>query len=142
MIRTLLLVLCLLVAPKDDPNKKDQDALQGDWACDRFVVAGMPLDDDNAQSMFRTHKGDSYTLYLFRKKLAGGTFKLDATKTPKQIDLIPEGKGKAGVVRGIYKLEKDSLTVCYGAPGKDRPTAFESKMETGHTLTVWTREKK
>ncbi len=142
MMRTFLFVLCLLAAAKDDPNKKDQDALQGDWACERYVVNGMALDDDNAQSIFRTHKDDGYTLYLFRKKIGGGTFKLDATKTPKQIDLTPEGKGKTGVVHGIYKLEKDTLTVCFGAPDKDRPTTFASKMDSGDTLTVWKKEKK
>ena len=142
MIRTLLLVLCLLAAAKDDPNKKDQDAMQGDWACERFVVDGGALDDDNAQSIFRTNKGDDYTLYLFRKKIGGGTFKLDATKTPRQIDLIPEGKGKVAAAKGIYKLEKDTLTICAGAPGKDRPVAFESKMGSGHTLSVWKKEKK
>jgi uncharacterized protein (TIGR03067 family) len=142
MIRTFLLVLCLLAVTKDDPNKKDQDAMQGDWACERYVVSGMPLDDDNAQSIFRTNKDDGYTVYLFRKRLGGGTFKLDATKTPKQIDLMPEGKGKAGAVRGIYKLEKDTLTICYAAPGKERPATFEAKMDSGHTLTVWKKEKK
>jgi uncharacterized protein (TIGR03067 family) len=142
MIRTLLLVLCLLVAAKDDPNKKDQDAMQGDWAGERFVVSGMELDDDNAQSIFRSIKGDSYTVYLFRKKIDGGKYKIDATKSPKQIDLMPEGKEKAGVIRGIYKLEKDTLTVTYSAAGKDRPTTFESKAGSGHTMTVWKKEKK
>jgi uncharacterized protein (TIGR03067 family) len=142
MIRTLFLVLCLLVAAKDDANKKDLDAMQGDWACESYTVSGMPLDDDNAHSIFRTHKGDTFAVYLFRKKLSGGTFKLDATKTPKEIDLIPEGKGKEAVVKGIYKLEKGTLTVCAGAPGKDRPAAFESKAGTPNQLTVWKREKK
>jgi uncharacterized protein (TIGR03067 family) len=142
MIRSLLLVLCLLAAAKDDPNKKDQDAMQGDWACESYVVGGGALDDDNAQSIFRTNKGDTYTLYLFRKKIGGGTFKLDATKTPRQIDLIPEGKGKEATVKGIYKLQKGTLTICAGDPGKDRPAAFESKMGTGHTLSVWKKEEK
>jgi uncharacterized protein (TIGR03067 family) len=141
MIRTLLLASCLLLAVKDDPNVKDQDAMQGDWACESFVIAGMALDDDNAQSIFRTIKGNGYTTFLFRKKLDSGTFKLDATKTPREIDLTPADKGK-GVIRGIYKLEKDTLTMCYSTTGKDRPTKFESKAGTGHALAVWKREKK
>ena len=143
MIRTFLLVLCLLVAAKDDANKKDQDAMQGDWACERFVRDGMAFDDDAAGALFRTVKGSSYTVYRFRKAIGGGTFKLDATKSPRHIDLaLSDGPAKGKVIPGIYKLEKDALTLCYAQPGGKRPTEFASKEDSGVSLTVWKREKK
>jgi uncharacterized protein (TIGR03067 family) len=142
MIRSVFLLLCLVAAEKDDASKKDMDAMQGDWAAERMVRDGFAFPDDDAQAIFRTVKGDAYTMFRFRKKIGAGTFKLDATKTPKQIDATPTGGAKGMVVRGIYKIEKGVLTICFAMPGKDRPTAFEAKEGSGHTLTVWKKEKK
>jgi uncharacterized protein (TIGR03067 family) len=130
-----------VAAQKADAGKGDLDAMQGDWAADRLVSDGIVVDDDNAQALFRTIKGDTYTVFRFRKKVSAGTFKLDATKTPRHIDLVPAGGPKGTVIHGIYKLEKGMLTICYGAPGKNRPAAFESKEGSGHTLSVWKKEK-
>jgi uncharacterized protein (TIGR03067 family) len=47
------------------------------------------------------------------------------------------------VYLGIYLLERNTLTICYGPPygtDKQRPTAFETKAGSGHTLFVLTRE--
>ena len=47
-----------------------------------------------------------------------GTFKLDATKTPKQMDTISTEKE---IMLGIYELEGDSFKVCFAPVGKPRP---------------------
>jgi uncharacterized protein (TIGR03067 family) len=141
-MRSLFVVLCLLAADKDDPSRKDHDRMQGEWAAERFVSNGTALENDDAQAYFRTIKGDTYTVFRFRKKVGSGTFKLDATKTPKHIDLVPANMPKGTVIQGIYKLDNDTLTLCYAAPGKKRPAAFESKEGSGDTLTVWKKEKK
>jgi uncharacterized protein (TIGR03067 family) len=141
-IGLLVLSLCLLGADTEDANKKDQKAMQGDWAGDRFVRDGMAFPDDDAQGFFRTNKDDTYTVFRFRKKISSGKFKLDASKSPKQINMIPDGAPEGVSIKGIYKIEGNKLTICYALPKQDRPTAFESKEKTGHTLTVWIREKK
>jgi uncharacterized protein (TIGR03067 family) len=133
-----ILLVGLLIA---DGEAKDKEAMQGDWNCDKMVRDGMALPDDAAQALFRNVKGDAYTVHRFRAKAGSGTFKLDASKTPKQIDMTPDG-GKAGTIEGIYKIDGDKLTMCYAAPKGKRPTAFESKEDSGVTLTVWVREKK
>jgi uncharacterized protein (TIGR03067 family) len=73
-----------------------------------------------------------------------GTFKLDAGKEPRKIDLaITTGNDKGKDQLGIYQLTGDMLKVCFAAPGsKDRPTEFASKANPRTLIVVLQREKK
>jgi uncharacterized protein (TIGR03067 family) len=56
------------------------------------------------------------------------TIKLDTSKNPAHIDITSVKDGKTEVNYGIYKFEKDVLTICAIEKGdaKDRPTKFEA----------------
>lgn len=133
----------LLADDKADANKKDLEKMQGDWALASMTRDGMKFPDEDAQALFRTVKGDHYTVSRYEKVVGKGTFTIDATKTPRTIDFLPETeKDKSRAIRGIYKFDGDKLTVCYAPAGKDRPTEFASKEGQMHTLMVWEREAK
>jgi uncharacterized protein (TIGR03067 family) len=144
MTRVVLLLLAAgALAAADAPagdDKKDLERMQGDWACDSYVVDGMKLPDDDAQAYFRTIQGDAYAVSRFKKVLGKGTIKLDASKKPKAIDALPAGRDKP--LLGIYEFDGERMKLCFAGPGKERPTAFTSEEGSGHTLTVWVREKK
>ena len=141
-VLVLSMVLTAAFADSDtDSNAKDLEKMQGDWAVVSFVVDGVKAEDDNAQSLFRTVKGNQYTVFLFDKPLATGTFKIDATKKPKTIDFTPDKMAGKSIL-GIYQMDGDTIKTCYAPPGKDRPTQFSSKKGPEHTLMVWEREKK
>ena len=55
------------------------------------------------------------------------SYKLDATKTPHEIDMTKTRNGKAETMYGIYKLEGDILTICgvESANPADRPKEFK-----------------
>jgi uncharacterized protein (TIGR03067 family) len=143
MKRTLLVLFAaMLLAAEDDASKRDREKMQGDWAAVSLVADGAKSADDEAQSLFRTVKGNGYTMFLFNKPLARYTFTLDATKEPKTIDVTPAGTAGGKTILGIYKLDGERWTICFAAPGKVRPKDFTSTEGSGQVLTVWEREKK
>jgi uncharacterized protein (TIGR03067 family) len=59
-------------------------------------------------------------------------YRLDATKSPKTIDIRHED---GRLERGIYEIRGESLVICSANPGtKQRPIAFESTPESKTTL--------
>jgi uncharacterized protein (TIGR03067 family) len=134
-----------LVAPhtgQNDASKKDLEMLQGDWAAISMIQDGQQLPVDDAQGFFRTITGNRYTVFRYEKTLAKWTFTIDATKKPRTIDSRREGNDKGVPSLGIYDLDAGKLKLCTAGPGKDRPTAFDSKPGSGQTYSVWEREKK
>ncbi len=66
-----------------------------------------------------------------------GTYTLDSTQTPKQIDTTTAGK--PGVVRGIYALEGNTLRMCFAQSGGRRPAAFATAAGSDALLMVLER---
>jgi uncharacterized protein (TIGR03067 family) len=143
---TLLLLGAVLLVAADKPadaSKQDLEKLQGDWGVASQVIDGKKVADDEAQTLFRTVKGDAYTVFFYDKPIGKGTFTIDATAKPKTIDARPEAAPKdAPPLLGIYEIEGDTYRVCFAPAGKERPKDFKCPAGSGQTLTVWKREKK
>lgn len=66
--------------------------------------------------------------------------KIESKGIPASIDIkITAGPDIDKVVKGIWKQEGKTLTICVAEPGKERPKEFAGKEGTGHTLLVFTR---
>jgi len=77
-----------------------------------------------------TLTADRYKTERGEQVLFDSTYKINAAKSPAQIDMIgTEGELTGKAALGILKLDGDSLTMCYVMPGKDRPAAFESVIQ-------------
>ncbi len=143
MRRISLLVVGVLFAgfAFAEEGQKDLDKLQGTWVRTSVERNGKPAPADELKNSKLTLKGDKYTLDDGKEKRTG-TFKLDATKTPKTLDIISDaGPNKGKTLKGIYKIEDDKFTYCVAGPDKDRPTEFSGKEGSGHTLLVNKRDK-
>jgi uncharacterized protein (TIGR03067 family) len=69
--------------------------------------------------------------------------RLDGKGKPAAVDLkITAGADLDKVVKAVWKLEGDALTVCTAEPGKDRPREFKAAEGSGHTLLVFKRLEK
>jgi uncharacterized protein (TIGR03067 family) len=119
-----------IAAPKlKDPPTNDAPSLVGEWVSDH----------ENGRRYIFTTDG-RFTYVLGKGSTAEYTYTADPTKTPAEIDLVP-APGGGPVVPGIYKIEGDTLTVCFTTPGAPRPTRFE-KSDTPHVgLSVYKRVK-
>jgi uncharacterized protein (TIGR03067 family) len=144
MLRRLLggvgLVLLVAAAEPADDVKAELEKFQGEWVMASGTRDGKDLPAAEAAKMTRVIKGDQFVLMSDGKEVAKGSFKVDPTKKPKTIDVRRAEEG-AKPVLGIYELDGGTQKVCIGAPGKDRPTAFESKEGSGNLLSVWKRKK-
>src|SRR5262245_52623372 len=103
-------------------TKKDQDLIQGNWDIVGLETGGKAEPDKNFKGNTFSFAKDRATLREANYPPVEFTFTTDPTKTPKTIDLA----GKNSVLRGIYKLDGDNLTLSLGI-GATRPTDFTTK---------------
>jgi uncharacterized protein (TIGR03067 family) len=130
-----------------DPSKKDVQRLQGTWTLVADEVNGKREEvRDAAELVIRENK------MTMRAKVRGtdvsdeSEFRVDATKTPKELDAIYTGQKdpeRKGVAKAIYRLSGDELTICGNAIGSEpRPTKFKTRPGDGLSLSVWKRKRR
>jgi uncharacterized protein (TIGR03067 family) len=129
-------------APKDTA-KKDLDKFQGTWTVVSVENSGQEMPADAVKELRLVIKGNERMMKMGDEVRARSTFKLDPSKSPKEIDLtLQEGDMKGMTFKGIYEIDGDTQKVCLNIEGGDRPKDFSSKEGSGHLLQVFKREKK
>jgi uncharacterized protein (TIGR03067 family) len=118
----------------------DLDGMQGTWKLVSAVEDGKALPEDKVKQTKIVIKGNTFRFPGLAEDATSraGTFKLDETTTPKQMDAISTDKE---VMLGIYALEENGYKVCFAPAGKPRPTDFGSEPGNGQILQVWQRQK-
>ena len=133
-------LLSTAAAQKDGADKKELEKFQGKWATASVTVDGEA--EDAIMDRFLAIKGDKATFLDKNKETGTGSIKLDPGKSPAHLDFTYEdGPAKGTTLKGIYKIEGDTMTLCLGGIGKDRPTEFASKPGSGTILIVQKRVK-
>jgi uncharacterized protein (TIGR03067 family) len=142
MLWPAALTTALLAAAdaKDDAVKKDMDALQGKWQLVSMQRDGDAV--DVSKDATRVITGDKYELTLRPGLAIKGTYKIDPSARPKKMETTASnGPYKDQELLGIYELSGDTLKICYAPPGKERPTEFKTKEDSGWILTVHKKTK-
>ena len=125
----------------DDAAKNELKRHQGIWIATSSLYDGQKVPEDVARSIKRIVTDDHVVWERNGKRFAGSKIMLDPTKDPKTIDVIPDGGRNRGEhILGIYKLERDTLTICMAGAGSPRPGEFTAEKGNGWTLQTFTRE--
>jgi uncharacterized protein (TIGR03067 family) len=128
----------------DAADKKDKEKLQGTWTAVSGEKGGQ--EDPEAKEHVLIFEGDKFSVQKGDKVAVRGTFKIDASKSPKTMDLeITEGPAdvKNKTAQAIYALDGEELTWCVAEPGSgERPEKLATKEGVKHVLVKLKREKK
>lgn len=135
----VLTAICLLTATlafAGDAN--DQKKFQGGWQRVAILDDGKKVEGTEKASV--VFNGNDYTLKDGDTVKSTGTFKLDASKSPKEFDVMPgAGPYKGKILKGIYKFEGELLIYCIAGPDLDRPKEFASP--AGSKLRLYTNKR-
>jgi uncharacterized protein (TIGR03067 family) len=140
-----LFVLVVLVGcggsnTKSGPVDPELERLQGSWQQQSSVAAGAPLPAAAMGEIRMTIQGDKKSVQMGSQVITSNVLiEIDSSTTPKIWDEKPANSSV--IIRGIYKLDDDTLTRCIAAANEDRPTQFESPRGGGFTLQVFRRVK-
>ena len=123
-------------------------SLQGAWTPVSSERGGRPQDEEEMKRHALKFDGDKFSITRDGETFISGTYKLDASKSPAEIDMTveqnadnPEENGK--VVRGIVEQSGDELKWCTGGPRtEERPTEFKTAEGSRTMLIVFKRAKK
>lgn len=157
----LLVALPAVAADRDEREKAELKRLEGAWLHVSTEREGVTkpeprtiwvFEENRAKFYYRSRpaKQDPKT-WRFELNESNHEvtyhFKLDPTQTPKTLDQRTEYRGRKELTkasRAIYKLEGDTLTICYEGyydRGK-RPEEFSAAKGSDRTLYILKREKK
>ena len=143
MNATLFAGLALIAsapALKDPPGKTP--SIEGDWTVESSLVGG------KSDGVVEERSIDKIVITAGKWMVIRGgvdtnpsNLVLDSKQNPPHLDLtLPGRTGKA--TQGIYKLNGDTLVLCYVLGGDERPTKFESPPDSNVRIMTLKRLKK
>jgi uncharacterized protein (TIGR03067 family) len=126
LIAALTVVAMATAASVADDPKSDLDRIQGKWK----ALGGPNKDYEVVMTVAGSTVNATITSPDRQEYAIKGEIKLDEKARPKQLDWIkfakPDGGGDYEPNLAIYELDGDSLRICSGGPGRERPTELKA----------------
>jgi uncharacterized protein (TIGR03067 family) len=119
----------------------DLKKLQGVWKISGGEANGTPFPTDDIPDITVTVKDGTYQVAA-ADNTDRGSFTVDESKSPKEMNIRPETGNDAGqTVRAIYEINGDTFRACYGKAGGDRPSSFSTEPDSGRMMVIYKRTK-
>ena len=153
LVLALLLLTGAIAAgddTKDKAIKEERAKLVGTWKVDAVEVNGQKIPAEAIKDFEFIFTADSLTRKKDGKAESGSGYKLDPSKSPKWIDMTGTTDGKEQSIPAVYKLDGDTLTMCFrhdykknGKPGEvqKRPEKLDGGEGTQQVLMTLKRQK-
>jgi uncharacterized protein (TIGR03067 family) len=109
--------------------------IEGRWKVVSVELAGMPVSGLKDAELVLENNKKIFTLP--DKRVEKGTYRLDSSKQPSEIDSTTEGRD--GTEKGIFVVEGDTLKFCLATQGGPRPKEFATKKDTDQILIILSR---
>ena len=138
LIAALALGLSACAAPAPEARREAvARGLEGRWQLVSETSNGKVLPEDFVRRVSVNIRDGRHSVVIDGKTVVHEIpFEFDATTDPMtSVDRLPDGR----VIRGIFKLEGDTLTSCVGAPDQPRPLEFAAPVGSGQVLRVFRR---
>ena len=107
------------------PSGPELQKLQGTWRATHGEANGSELPVENMTNTVLTIKDQSYSV-ASNDFNDHGTFKINPSTTPKQMDIHPDNFADDRNLLAIYEVGPDSLKMCYGRGAGERPKSFST----------------
>jgi uncharacterized protein (TIGR03067 family) len=140
-----VLAVCIVAvgfARADNAAEQDLKDMQGDWQAVALEAQGQKAPAEEVKKFRIRIKGNAITFFPDGENRTH-TFKLNPSKSPKEIDLVPgDGDLKGKTVGGLYALEKGQLKLCipnFSQGEPKRPRALRTQAGDGLGLIVFER---
>jgi len=116
-----------LMIAADDKKDDVKDKLKGTWTVVSMEVGGKKAPDEVVKGQTLTFEADKVT-HKEKDKAEPATYKLDASKKPAELDVMPtEGPEKGKTMKMIFQLDGDTLKLAVKMNPEERPKSFDDK---------------
>ncbi|MFO0878800.1 MAG: TIGR03067 domain-containing protein [Gemmataceae bacterium] len=124
-----------------DAQKEELKKLTGTYSVTLFERDGKRHTPEQLKKMKVIQKGAEYSFHD-GDDITQGKDIVYPEKNPKEIDSVYlTGTARGKTVKGLYKMDGDSITYAWADPDKDRPKEIPAKAEGGVTLMTLKRVK-
>jgi uncharacterized protein (TIGR03067 family) len=112
-----------------EPRTDDTKALKGNWQAVSIKAGGDDAPPDEVRKFTFSFTETTYTNTIDGQVVEEGGYTIDASTTPKTIDLdIKKGPDDGKKQLGVYRLDGDRLTIVAAQAGStERPKSLKPK---------------